>query len=120
MLATDLTLGSDVYTLSGNDLVKSTRGLVTEPTAGTETELTISKSQTKIDGLVNDRRLVRIDRSVLSETGTPVKASVYLVINQPKSSVFTAAQIRTLCVSLATFITASSNGHIDKVLNGEL
>lgn len=120
MLSTDITLGSDVFSLSGNDLVKSTRDLVTEPDSSTDTVLTISKATAKINGVTNDRRLVRIDRTKLSETGAATLASVYLVINQPRSSAFTATNLKDLCVSLATFITASSNAHIVKVLNNEL
>jgi hypothetical protein len=119
MLTANLTIGSETYNLTGNDLKKSLRAR-TGDAEGVDQVLTISHDVATINGRTNDRHLVRLDYSVVDENSVSTEASAYLVINQPRSTAVTDANMIAMCVALATFITASSNANLTQVLNGEI
>ncbi len=119
MLTANLTIGSETYNLTGNDLKKSLRAR-TGDADGIDQVLTISHDVAKINGVTNDRHLVRLDYRTTTVEGVASDASAYLVINQPRTTAVTNATITAMCVALATFITASSNANLTQVLNNEI
>lgn len=119
MLAANLTIGSETYNLIGNDLKKSLRARTGDP-AGVDQVLTISNDQAKIGGRVNDRHLVRQDLTKVDGEGLQSEASAYLVINRPRTTAISDAEVIAMCVALATFITANSNANLVQVLNNEI
>jgi hypothetical protein len=119
MLTANLTIGSETYNLTGNDLKKSLRAR-TGDAEGVDQILTVSHDVAKVNGRLNDRHLVRLDLSKIDATAVQHDCSAYLVINQPRSTEITDAEIIAMCVALATFITASTNANLIQVLNGEI
>lgn len=119
MLAANLTIGTETYNLTGNDLKKSLRSRTGDPN-GVDQVLTISHDVAKIAGRTNDRHLVRLDYTTVDSEGIQTDASAYLVINQPRSSAVSNATLISMCETLSTFCTASSGANLAQVLNKEI
>jgi len=85
---------------------------------GLPEQFLISHQESKRGGFALDRHSIRFNLSKTSSVGTsPVQASVYCVIEVPRDSAITVAMIRDMRTQLVNFIT--SNGNVDKILNGE-
>jgi len=119
MLANDITLNTHIYRLTGADLTKSVR--TAAPESGSIRTLTVSKTTAKIDGVLNDRFLVRFDLSKPAASGERVKSSCYMVFNTPRNdSTIVPSDNVALLNDLAVLLTSSSNVDALHVLNGEL
>lgn len=118
MLATNLTIASETYNLTGQDLVKSIRNR-TGDASGIDQVLTISHLPAKVLGVQNVRRLVRLDYLTTDANAKTTTASVYMVVNHPQSSAVANATLIAMMNTLASFITASSNANVTQLLNGE-
>jgi hypothetical protein len=83
---------------------------------GLPKDLTISHSESKVDGKLYDRHLVRLDRVLMDEEGDAVTISAYVVIVTPRE-IATAAQAKDQITQLKNFLITS--GYVDKLLNSE-
>jgi hypothetical protein len=119
MLAQNINLNGHLYALTGADLTKSVRSA---PVAsGIHRTLTISKSAAKIEGIQNDRFLVRFDLTKPDPLGKAVRGTAYAVLNLPRdSATITPSDLADLMASLGTLLQRDSSVECLQVLNGEL
>jgi hypothetical protein len=96
---------------------KSVRANASAPAAEPET-LTIAHSTTKRLGITYDRHLVRADlgKTSVSSPGTPVSASVQVVVEVPRDTIMTVAMVRDMRTQIQNFWV---NANLDKILNSE-
>jgi len=121
MFSNDITLAGDAsssttYALRGVVDGKSIRGDASAP-LGQPKNLTISHSVVnKAGGVTADRHLVRLDRTVSNGNGESATASVYAVIESPRSIVAKSDQY-DLITQLNSFLGVVGNR--DKLFNNE-
>jgi len=100
--------------------VRSAPGAIT----GESTYLTVSHSEVERGKdsvgkpVKADRHLVRIDHTATDVDGIAATASVYLVIEEPRS-VITAARLKAMIDQLVTLLYSSAQANLIKVLNSE-
>lgn len=120
MFTNDITLAGDASSSTTYALLsiadgKSVRGNAAA-TLGQPQTLTVSHSVTKRGSLQVDRHLARLDKTKLDALNSPVGAAVYAVLEVPRNSAITEAEINDMVTQLKNFLSA---GNIDKLLNGE-
>jgi len=93
---------------------KSIRRDTTAP-LGEPSDLTISHSETKVNGEVHDRHLVRVDRTIVNTDGEAVTFSAYLVVQAPRKTA-TTVQVGDIVKELRSFMEPS---FIVRLLAGE-
>lgn len=120
MFSNDITLAGDAsssttYALRSVVDGKSIRSDASA-TLGSPKSLTVNHSVIKkADGLMADRHLARFDRTEVNSEGKSSTASVYVVLEVPRSIV-TEAQVLDMVTQLKNFL---STGNLDKLLNSE-
>lgn len=120
MLTDTLTLNSTPYVKTGSDLAKSQRSVAGLGT-GIHRQLTVSKSEAKIDGVLSERFLVRFDHSKPDASGKTVPGAVYLVMQVPKdNATLGRTEVLALLADLTTLMSQTSQAQAVQILNGEL
>jgi hypothetical protein len=119
MLNASLTLGSDTYNRTSGDLTRSLYAK-TGDASGVSHLLTIQQGVAVVNGRKNARRLVRLDKSVVSGDNSLHEAAVYLVIQHPQDAVIDETAVKDMVVALAGVLTASSAAVTVQIINGEL
>jgi len=120
MLSETNTLAGDASssTTYARRYVNETKGLYSDASAplGSPKTLSVSHSQVNRGAAgVADRHLVRLDRTEVNASGVAATASVYVVLEVPRSIV-TEAQTLDMVTQLKNFL---SSANLDKILNNE-
>lgn len=121
MYPTDITLTGDsastrTYALRSITDGNAIRAVATAPANQPEV-LTVKHQVSSRGGIPLDRHLVRLDLSKEDSEGTVVMGSVYLTVEVPRNSAFTAAMAKDMKTQLVNFINTAT--YADKLLNSE-
>lgn len=115
--ATDVDTNTNVYSLRAADIGRSEFS-VAGLTLPNEKKLTVSH---EIGKSLEQRHLVRLDRTEVDAYGVPATVSTYVVIVRPSNTAITAA----ICIEevnrLVDFlIEGGSNANVTAILNNEV